>query len=93
MVACRAARAGRWSSGSPGAAWTINFAKKGSYTIDGPFRGLIRGKNTFAGTTMTFNHERNSSDETCGNVLGKYRFSVTGNTLKLTRISDKCEAR
>jgi hypothetical protein len=73
--------------------WTITFGKQGAYTVVGPFTGLIRGKGKVSGTTFTFNHEKNTADDACGEVPGKYRFTITGKTLKLTRISDKCEPR
>lgn len=83
----------RIATGELAGTWTINFIKKGSYTIDTPYPGLTRGKNTFSGTTMTFNHERSASGKNCRDVPGKYRFTITGKTLRLTLVSDKCQPR
>lgn len=83
----------RIATGELAGTWTFNFVKKGSYTIDTPFPGLTRGKNTFSGTTMTFNHERSASGKNCRDVRGKYRFTITGKTLRLTLVSDKCQPR
>lgn len=83
----------RIATGEMAGTWTLNLVRKGSYTIDTPFPGLTRGKNTFSGTTMTFNHERSASGKNCGDVPGKYRFTITGKTLRLKLVSDRCQPR
>ena len=83
----------RIATGELAGTWTLNFVKKGSYTVDAPSPGLTRGKNTFSGTTMTFNHERSASGKNCGDVPGKYRFTITGKTLRLKLVSDRCQPR
>jgi hypothetical protein len=83
----------RIASGQLKGTWTISFVPNGTYTVKRPFPGLVRGKDTFSGSTVTFNHEGTSPDGTCNQKPGKYRFTVTGKTLKLTLISDSCVGR
>lgn len=80
-------------SGDVKGTWTFVFTKSGSYTVRGDFPGLIHGKGKYSGTTMTFDHERNGTRETCGEAAGRYRFTITGRKLTFAKISDSCEAR
>lgn len=81
------------TSGEEKGVWTFTFTKSGAYTVRGDFPGLIRGKGKYSGTTMTFDHETNGTQETCGEAAGRYRFTITGRKLKFARISDSCEGR
>jgi hypothetical protein len=67
---------------------TLRFAKSGTYTVKGAF-GTITGKSTFSGSTVTFGAEHGSS---CTRA-GKYRFKLTGKTLKFRKVSDACSDR
>lgn len=80
-------------SGEVKGVWTFTFTKSGAYTVKGDFPGRIHGKGKYSGTTMTFDHETNGTQETCGEAAGKYRFSIAGKKLKFTKISDSCEPR
>lgn len=77
-------------SGQLKGTWTINFVKPGSYIVSGPFPGTVHGKDTVSGSTLTLNHESAGSDCT---GPGKYKFKLSGKTLKLTKISDACTTR
>jgi hypothetical protein len=77
------------ASGQLKGTWTVTFAKKSTYTVRGPL-GKAAGKNTFAGTKITFGHETGAS--ACS-TTGKYTFKLTGKTLKLTKVSDACAPR
>ncbi len=53
--------------------------------------GTLTGRLRFSGSTVTFSHE--SEGSLCPTKVGKYRFKITGKTLKLTKISDPCGVR
>jgi hypothetical protein len=67
---------------------TLSFGKKGAYTVKGAF-GTIKGQDAVAGSKVTFDHEHGSA---CKGP-GKYRFKLTGKSLKLAKISDACTDR
>lgn len=77
------------ASGQLKGTWTVTFAKKSTYTVKGPL-GLVAGKNTFAGSKITFSHETGAA--ACP-TAGTYTFKLSGRTLKLTKISDACAPR
>jgi hypothetical protein len=67
---------------------TLGFGKSGAYTVKGAF-GTITGQDTVSGSTVTFSHEHGSACKRAG----KYRFKLTGKTVKFTKISDSCGDR
>jgi hypothetical protein len=64
--------------------WTIAF-KSGAYTVTDNGAAVIHGKYTIKGDTVTL-HDKSGRDA-CP-APGTYRFTLTGNALKFTRVSD-----
>jgi hypothetical protein len=64
--------------------WTIKF-KSGAYTVTDNGTVVIHGKYTVSGSTMTL-VDKTGPDKCPGR--GKYKFSITGSSLKFTKVSD-----
>ncbi len=69
--------------------WTMDFYKRGSYKVTGPF-GFLTGRTSFKGSTITYSRE---SEGTLCPGPGTYRFTLTGRKLKLTKIRESCKVR
>ncbi len=70
--------------------WTITFNKsRKTYKVVGPF-GSLTGHNRYSGSRITFHKE---SEGTMCPGPGRYRYRLTGRTLKFTKISDPCGPR
>lgn len=68
--------------------WTVKFAA-GADTVSLNGRPLIHGNYTISKSTITLK----SRGKGACTSLGKYTFTLSGNTLNFTKISDPCPGR
>lgn len=81
---------GTITSGFLKGTWRITFNRSlRTYKVTGPF-GTLTGHNRYSGSTITFYRE---SEGTMCPGPGRYRFRLSGSTLKFTKISDPCTPR
>jgi len=81
---------GTITSGFLKGTWRIAFNKSlRTYKVTGPF-GSLTGRNRYSGSIITFFRE---SEGTICPGPGRYRFRLTGSTLKFTKVSDPCSPR
>jgi hypothetical protein len=71
--------------------WMLDFYRRGSFRVRGPF-GRNTGKTRFRGSTVTFYGET-GLEAVCHGKAGKYRYRLTRTRLRLRPISDPCRPR
>jgi hypothetical protein len=71
--------------------WTLQFTKKGAYTVKENGEVMVNGSFTSTDSKLTF-LKGDKGPGACPGV-GKYQWDLTGKTLKFTRISDSCSGR
>jgi hypothetical protein len=71
--------------------WALQFTKKGTYTVKQNGNVEVTGTFTSTGSKLTF-LKGDKGNGACP-AGGKYKWDLTGKTLKFTRISDSCSGR
>ena len=76
--------------------WLVSIAPNGAYAIvkePSTKTVLIGGTSTVSGTKITF-HDKTGPLACAGaSAVGKYSWSLSGKTLKLTKVADACGGR
>jgi hypothetical protein len=71
--------------------WTLQFTKKGAYTVK--HNGKVEVTGTFTSTDSKLTFLKGDKGPGACPGVGKYEWDLTGKKLKFTRISDSCSGR
>jgi hypothetical protein len=76
--------------------WVISFGPNGAYAVvkaPNTKALMVGGASKVSGSTVTLTDEEGPASCPGSTARAKYRFTITGKTLKLTKISEPCTGR
>ncbi len=82
---------GNWTKTVQTYPFIISIISNNSYTVS--MAGTIGESGTYTSTSSSITLNATGGTSSCINIPGKYNFSISGNTLSFSLVSDTCNGR